>query len=100
MIQAGAGDSSPPEPLQEQVDALRAEFPGVTIEFQTVQADPVQALTESAKDAAFLVVASQGHRGVPGFLLGSTTREVLRVSEGPVIVMTERSKRLWPHATA
>lgn len=100
MIQAGAGESSQPEPLDEQVEALRAEFPDATIELETVATEPAQALTEAARDAAFLVVASQGHRGVPGFLLGTTTREVLRVSEKPVIVMTERSKRLWPHATA
>lgn len=96
LVQADAGGSAPEEPLDEVVDGLRAAQPGVEVQLVTVEGRAVEVLTEHSAGAAFVIVASQGHRGVPGFLLGSTTRELVQTSQAPVIVLTGRSKRLWP----
>lgn len=98
LIQAEAGTTSPDEPLEEVVDELRSEQPGVEIELTASQDSAVGALSSASRSAAFVVVASQGHRGVPGFLLGSTTRALVQSSQAPVIVLTNRSERLWPVA--
>jgi len=96
LVQAETGVTSPEEPLDEVVDELRAAHEGVDIELVVVPGGAVQALTEESRDAAYLVMASQGHRGVPGFLLGSTTRALIQSAQCPVVVLTMRSEKLWP----
>ena len=96
LVQADTGKSSPEEPLDDLVADLRREQPGVEIELVTEEGDAVEVLTEHSKDAAFVVVASNGHRGVPGFLLGSTARGLIQSSRAPVIVLTQLSEHPWP----
>jgi len=96
LIQAEPGVTSPEEPLDGVAAELRAEHPGVDIELVTVPGSAVDALQAESRAAAFVVVASQGHRGVPGFLLGSTTRALVQTAEAPVIVLTARSQKAWP----
>lgn len=97
LVQAEAGVTSPEEPLETAVETLRQEHPGVAVDLVTVQGKAAEVLTEHSVDAAFVVVASQGHRGVPGFLLGSTTRALVQTASAPVIVLTHRSEeQLWP----
>lgn len=85
------------EPLDALVDRLRGEHPEVEIELSTTEGSAVDALTAASAEAAFVVLASQGHRGVPRFLLGSTTRALVQTSQAPVIVLTARSmERRWP----
>ncbi len=98
LVQAEKGVTSPAEPLDDAVAALREEQPGVDVELVTVEGSAVDVLTEQSTGAAFVVVASNGHRGVPGFLLGSTTRALVQSASAPVLVLTERSERLWPVA--
>lgn len=92
-----ADGSEEAEPLDALVDQLRAEHAGVEIELSISEESAVDALTAASQEAAFVVLASQGHRGVPRFLLGSTTRALVQTSQAPVIVLTARSMdRPWP----
>lgn len=92
-----ADGSEEAEPLDALVDQLRAEHAGVEIELSISEESAVDALTAASQEAAFVVLASQGHRGVPRFLLGSTTRALVQTSQAPVIVLTARSiDRPWP----
>lgn len=70
--------------------------PRAEVELVTVEGDAAEALTAQSQEAGLLVVASQGHRGVPGFLLGSTTRALVQSAMCPVVVLTAQSERLWP----
>ena len=70
LVQAEIGETSPDEPLDHIAETLRAEHPDVTIELRATAEDAAEALTTASDDAAFVVVSSHGHRGVPGFLLG------------------------------
>lgn len=99
LIQAEVGTTSPDEPLDDLVAQLRGEHPEVDIELVASADNAVGALTSASRSAAFVVVASQGHRGVPGFLLGSTTRALVQSAQAPVIVLTSRSEKRWPVRT-
>jgi nucleotide-binding universal stress UspA family protein len=99
LLQAEVGTTSPDEPLDGLVDELRGEHPDVEIELTASEGSAVGALTSASRSAAFVVVASQGHRGVPGFLLGSTTRALVQSAQAPVIVLTARSEKRWPVRT-
>lgn len=93
----GSDTSEEGDPIEESVDRLRGEHPQVEIELVVSDQSAVDALTAASEDAAFVVLASQGHRGVPRFLLGSTTRALVQSSHAPVIVLTARSMdRPWP----
>ena len=48
------------------------------------------------QSAAALVVATKGHRGVPGFLPGPTTLYLLQHSKSPVVVHSETNEKLAP----
>lgn len=96
LVQADAGVTSPDEPLDIAVEELRQRHPDVEVELLHESGSAVDVLTQHSADAAFVVVASQGHRGVPGFLLGSTTRALVQTARCPVVVLTSRSEKLWP----
>lgn len=98
LVQADTGKSSPEEPLDDLLAELRAEEPGVELDLVTAEGDAVEVLTTHSADAAFVIVASNGHRGVPGFLLGSTARGLIQTSQAPVMVLTQLSERTWPVA--
>ena len=96
LIQAEIGSTSPDEPLDHIADQLKSEHPDVTIELRATAEDAAEALTAASAEAAFVVVSSHGHRGVPGFLLGSTARALVQTAQAPVIVLTARSEKRWP----
>ena len=96
LLQAEVGVTSPDEPLDGLVETLRGEHPDVEVELVASEGSAVGALTSASRSAAFVVVASQGHRGVPGFLLGSTTRALVQSAQAPLIVLTARSEKRWP----
>ena len=96
LVQAEVGATSPDDPLDHVAETLRSEHPDVAIELRATAEDAAQALTAASDDAAFVVVSSHGHRGVPGFLLGSTARALVQTAHSPVIVLTGRSERRWP----
>lgn len=96
LMQAEIGATSPDEPLDHIAEDLRSEHPDVSIELRATAEDAAKALTAASEEAAFVVVSSHGHRGVPGFLLGSTARALVQTAKSPVIVLTGRSERRWP----
>lgn len=97
LLQGQADVPAGADPLDPVVEALRAEYPDASIEFITAAGTAVEALTEASHEAAFVVMASEGHRGVPRFLLGSNTRAVVQSAHAPVIVLTARAMdRPWP----
>lgn len=63
---------------------------GVSIQTQHITAQhPATAILELAKEKGMdlIVMASHGHRGLKGLLLGSQTNEVLTHSDTPVLVV-------------
>lgn len=99
LVQAERGTTSPEEPLDWVVEELRALQPDVEVELLTVEGRASDVLGEQSAQAAFVVVASHGHRGVPGFLLGTTARGLVQTAQAPVIILTGRSQKLWPVTT-
>ena len=95
LIQAGTGDTESEQPVEGMAEEFRRDNPDVEIEVRVLD-DVVAGLTEGSRGAGFVVLASQGHRGVPGFLLGPTTRALVQSAEAPVIVLTGRSEKRWP----
>lgn len=69
--------------------AREAQAAGVPFEPQVVKSDrPYQAIIDAAKERGCDVIfmASHGHRGLNGLLLGSVTQKVLTHSRLPVLV--------------
>ena len=72
----------------EAVKAIAAQE-GVECDTVTVASDtPYQAIIKTASDLGcdLILMASHGHRGIKGFLLGSETNKVLTHSTIPVLV--------------
>ncbi|WP_326834994.1 universal stress protein [Amycolatopsis rhabdoformis] len=92
-----AGRCSP----REHIAAIRVEFPAegeVTV--STPQGDPATELITASADADLLVVGARGAGRTQEFLLGSVSRECVRYSRCPVVVVTpEAARRLAPATT-
>jgi nucleotide-binding universal stress UspA family protein len=73
--------------LAAALDPWLTRFPDVPVEVEVVPGQPAPALLDAARSARLLVVGTRG-RGAPArALFGSTSREVLRRSPVPVIVV-------------
>ena len=94
VVQAGAAEQH--TVVEAAVEKLRAAYPGVTIDFVHGPEDAEELLTRESETAAALVVATKGHRGVPGFLPGPTTLYLLQHSKSPVVVHSETNEKLAP----
>ncbi|WP_282006395.1 universal stress protein [Propioniciclava sinopodophylli] len=68
------------------VEPVRDSHPGLDIDVKVIEGRPSAALVEASVGASVLVVGSRGLGGFTGLLLGSTSKEVLRDAEAPVIV--------------
>ena len=68
------------------VQPIRESHPDLEIEVKVIEGRPSAALVEASIGASLLVLGSRGLGGFTGLLLGSTSKEVLRDSESPVIV--------------
>ncbi|RZU75757.1 nucleotide-binding universal stress UspA family protein [Micromonospora kangleipakensis] len=73
--------------LAESITGLTERYPDVPVTRAVVQARPVAALTEAARDAQLLVVGSQGRSELTGLLLGSVSHGVLHHAACPVAVV-------------
>lgn len=86
---------------QKVKDFLKAELEArPDLDFvQVIEDMPVLDLLErESEGAALLIIASRGHGGVGGFLLGETARELSKRSHAPLLVHTDRTDHLWPLA--
>ena len=72
--------------IDDMVEPYRREHPGLVIQVDVVEARPSAALVAASEGASLLVVGSRGLGGFTGLLLGSTSKEVLRDADCPVIV--------------
>lgn len=86
-----AMQSAPPvsqlkERIEEIVKPVVDAHPGLEWSVEVIEARPSAALAEASRGASELVVGSRGLGGFTGLLLGSTSKEVLRDADCPVIV--------------
>jgi nucleotide-binding universal stress UspA family protein len=87
---------------REHIASIRSEFPGqAEVMISTPQGDPATELITASTDANLLVVGARGAGRTQQLLLGSVSRECVRYSRCPVVVVTpEAARRLVPTTTA
>lgn len=73
--------------IEEWLRDAAARHPGVVIERIVRAGIAAEVLIEESEAASLTVVGSRGRGGFRGLLLGSTSKEVLRHAESPVIVL-------------
>lgn len=95
VVQAGSDEEH--TAVEAAVEKLRAAYPGVEIDFVHGPEDAEELLTRESQNAAALIVATKGHRGVPGFLPGPTTLHLLQHAHSPVVVHSETNEKAAPH---
>jgi nucleotide-binding universal stress UspA family protein len=84
-----------PQEVRESVESRLAAFvaevageePGVEIESRAIEGHPVEILVEASKEAELLVVASRGHGGFTGLLLGSVSQACAQHAHCPVVIV-------------
>lgn len=85
-----SGPDNPPEAFADQLgpgmDALLAGSGEVTVTARGVSGRAAGVLAEAARDADLLVVASRGHGGFVGLLLGSVTQKLLSTADVPLVI--------------
>jgi len=64
-----------------------AQAAGVEAETKLVEARPVEAILDEAKNHDLVVMGTHGRSGLDRFMLGSMTEAVLHRSERPVLVL-------------
>ncbi|QRP42920.1 universal stress protein [Amycolatopsis sp. FDAARGOS 1241] len=92
-----AGSYSP----HEHIANIRAEFAEASpVTISTPQGHPATELITASTDADLLVVGARGAGRTRELLLGSVSRECVRYSRCPVVVVTpEAARRLVPTPT-
>lgn len=73
--------------LADQVTAVAARFPSVTVETLTHRDRPAAALLSRAQTAQLLVVGTRGRSELKGIMLGSTSRAMVQHAPCPVLVV-------------
>ncbi|WP_017594141.1 universal stress protein [Nocardiopsis potens] len=73
--------------LERAAAPWRTDFPSVRLRTEVVEARPVPALVEAAKEARLIVVGARGRRGIPRFALGATAHGLLHRAECPVTIV-------------
>ncbi|UKD57443.1 universal stress protein [Amycolatopsis sp. FU40] len=87
-------------PPYQRIATIRREFPDAPeISVATPHGDPATELVTASTDADLLVVGAHGTGLARELLLGSVSRECVRYSRCPVVVITpEAARRLTPAA--
>ncbi|BCJ28612.1 universal stress protein [Actinocatenispora sera] len=75
--------------LTEQADAVRAEFPDVSVHADLVEQEPAKALVEGSAEASLTVVGQRGRGALAGMLLGSVSDRVATYASGTVVVVPD-----------
>lgn len=94
-----AMQTTPPiDRLKERIEEIVKPFadahPDLKWSVEVVEGRPSAALAEASTGASGLVVGSRGLGGFTGLLLGSTSKEVLRDADCPVIVTRADDRRV------
>jgi nucleotide-binding universal stress UspA family protein len=72
--------------LDTAIAAVSRTHPDVAVTGRMVTDDPAMALRDASESAAMVVVATRGHGGFAGMLLGSVAQSVIQTSTCPVLV--------------
>ncbi|WP_122943860.1 universal stress protein [Brachybacterium sp. EE-P12] len=83
--------------LERRLDQLRETHPELTITSEVVVGDPAQELVARSGEAQLTVVGTRGHGRLASTLLGSVSRSLLQLAEGPVMVVPGRSAEREEH---
>ena len=73
--------------LNELVDRVLVDFPGVQVSRRVIEGPPGPALLTQAEGADLLVVGARGRAAFPGMLLGSVAEYCVRNGPCPVVVV-------------
>ncbi len=73
--------------LQEELEPLRARYPGVDVTVHVRPQEPVRALADASQRTDLLVVGSRGRGGFHGLTLGSVSHRLLHQAACPVAVV-------------
>ncbi|MGL5865413.1 MAG: universal stress protein [Dermatophilaceae bacterium] len=73
--------------VADTVAAVASRYPGVTVQQEVVNGDPVRVLTEASSGAEVVIVGSHGRGEVSGLLLGSVSQGLIRHTSCPVMVV-------------
>ncbi|MGD0312590.1 MAG: universal stress protein [Acidimicrobiales bacterium] len=77
--------------LDEALEPVRNEHPGVTIQPVVLEGHPAPLLVKASHGADLLVVGSRGHGEFAGMLLGSVSEHCVANAHCPVLVLRDRS---------
>lgn len=67
--------------------ADRAEEAGVDVTSDVVEGKPATAIVEATRDGDVVVMATHGRSGLDRYLIGSTTENVVRTADVPVVTV-------------
>jgi len=75
----------------EQLQAIHAPAPTVTMEYRLLEGDPATVIAETAQDAAadLIVMGTHGRSGLPRLVMGSVAEDVLRRAPCPVLTVRD-----------
>lgn len=73
--------------LAERLAGWKERYPDVSMRRVVVRDRPVRELARLAEGAQLLVVGSRGRGGFKGMLLGSTSRALLHLVDGPLMIV-------------
>ncbi len=73
--------------LEDAVARVVSDPSGLDVRLHAVHGSPAAVLVGVSADAALLVVASRGRGGFTGLLIGSTSEQVVRHADCPVVVL-------------
>jgi nucleotide-binding universal stress UspA family protein len=73
--------------VSESLSGHCERYPDVDVSVQLVNARPADALATASQEASLVVVGARGRGGLAGMFLGSVSRELLMVANGPVAVV-------------
>ncbi|MCE1179461.1 MAG: universal stress protein [Micrococcales bacterium] len=91
LAASGPDASALDELLQRTSAAVERAVPGQRVDTRVSDGDRREFLSELSEEAALVVLATHGHHGVGGFLLGETSQAMVGAAHCPVLVLTARS---------
>jgi nucleotide-binding universal stress UspA family protein len=78
------------ETMAKELQPVLAQHPGVAVEFRAAFGQAAEILIKLSHDALMLVVGSRGRGGFASLMLGSSSEQVVRHANCPVLVVRMR----------